>query len=184
MKSLTHMYKQVGFVKQRFTIRICCKCHQSIAIGRVLSRNICLGGSSREDRLVGGGVWGFSPENFEFHFARNEIQSNIRFTLGGKVEGLGGKLGSLSFPLDRTLHCVVCVCVSLCVRQIDGSSCVYIVQCVCVCVSLCVCVCACHCVCVCVCIQSSVCVCVCVCVCVTVCIQSSVCVCVCVTVCV
>ncbi len=77
-----------------------CKCHQSMAIGRVLSRNICLGGAQiREGRLVG---WGFSPENFEFQIARD-----TKFTACYIREGslmVWGEASPLpSPPLDRTL---------------------------------------------------------------------------------
>ena len=51
--------------------------------GRVLSRNICLGGKLRRGhsprRQTSGGSGGSPPDNFEFQVARDAIQRNIRF---------------------------------------------------------------------------------------------------------
>ena len=59
----------MGLLNRDFRLENDCECHKSIAIGRVLSRNICLGGARiREGRLVG-----VLPGNFEFQIAREAI---------------------------------------------------------------------------------------------------------------
>jgi hypothetical protein len=113
--------------------------------------------------------------------------SNLSVYVGENAVGRSRK-GSNQIVLDdatvSSKHCVIGVCVFVCLRFVRVCVCVcvcvyvYVCVCVCVCVCLCVlcvCVCVCvFCVCVCVCV-----VCVCVCLHVYLCVRKCVCVCVC-----